>query len=80
MDIKFFIGPMSKNVVDSIINFQNKYSKKIISAIQVKKQEDVKSYLNVEKESDIILWDSSGLEKSISWNFDWIKPIQRTTI
>ena len=29
MDIKFFIGPMSKNVVDSIIEFQNFSSKKV---------------------------------------------------
>ena len=29
MDIKFFIAPMSKKVVDSIINFKNMYSKKI---------------------------------------------------
>tara|TARA_B110000444_G_C18757779_1_gene556017 strand:- start:118 stop:1083 length:966 start_codon:yes stop_codon:yes gene_type:complete len=29
MDIKFFIGPMSKNVVDSIIEFQNLSSKKV---------------------------------------------------
>ena len=29
MDIKFFIGPMSKNVVDSIQLFQQNTSKKI---------------------------------------------------
>ena len=41
MDIKFFIGPMSKNVVDSIINFQNKYSKKI-ALIPSRRQIDFK--------------------------------------
>ena len=29
MDLKFFIGPMSKNVVDSIIEFQKLSSKKV---------------------------------------------------
>ena len=29
MEIKYFIGPMSKNVVDSIIEFQRLYSKKV---------------------------------------------------
>ena len=41
MDIKFFIGPMSKNVVDSIINFQKKYSKKI-ALIPSRRQIDFK--------------------------------------
>ena len=26
--------------------------------------------------ADIILWDSSGFELSLDWNFDWIKSIQ----
>ena len=26
--------------------------------------------------ADIILWDSSGLELSLNWNFDWIKSIK----
>ena len=25
--------------------------------------------------ADIILWDSSGFELSLDWNFDWIKSI-----
>ena len=29
MDIKFFIGPMSKNIVDSIIKFQNQSDFKV---------------------------------------------------
>ena len=30
--------------------------------------------------ADIILWDSSGLENSISWNFKWIKLIPNNVI
>ena len=29
------------------------------------------------KVADIILWDSSGLNKSLSWNFNWIKLIPK---
>tara|TARA_A100001011_G_scaffold381971_1_gene451123 strand:+ start:3070 stop:3687 length:618 start_codon:yes stop_codon:yes gene_type:complete len=59
-----------------IAHIKKKFSKKIITTIQVKSQKDVDSYVNIEKESDIILWDSSGLEKSLSWNFDWIKSVK----
>ena len=29
----------------------------------------------IERGSDIILWDSSGYEESISWDYNWLKPI-----
>ena len=29
----------------------------------------------IESQSDIILWDSSGYEKSLDWNYEWIKKI-----
>ncbi len=54
---------------------KNKFRKKIICAIQVKTEQDVYNYKQVENESDIILWDSSGYEKSLSWDFNWIKSI-----
>ena len=25
------------------------------------------------KSADIILWDSSGLQESLTWNYEWIK-------
>tara|TARA_Y100000590_G_C15472178_1_gene920604 strand:- start:171 stop:788 length:618 start_codon:yes stop_codon:yes gene_type:complete len=53
-----------------------KYNKKIIVAIQVKNEKDVFNYKKFEKVADIILWDSSGLELSLNWNFDWIKSIK----
>ena len=52
-----------------------KFKKKIISVIQVKKKDDVQKYKKVEKGSDIILWDSSGYENSLTWNYNWIKTI-----
>ena len=39
-------------------------------------EKDVFNYKQLEKVADIILWDSSGFELSLKWNFDWIKPIQ----
>jgi len=29
----------------------------------------------VESNSAIILWDSSGYEESLSWNYDWLKTV-----
>ena len=45
-------------------------------AIQVKNKEDVFYYKKFEKIADIILWDSSGFELSLEWDFNWIKSIQ----
>jgi len=58
-----------------ISEIKSRYKKKIISALQIKNRKDVLNYKNVEKYSDIILWDSTGLEQSIGWKYDWIKSI-----
>ena len=60
---------------DELMSIKDKFKKKIISSIQVKKKNDIKSYKLVESNSDIILWDSSGYEESLSWNYNWLKPI-----
>ncbi len=59
----------------NLAEIKNNYKKKIISTIQVKKFEDVNKFKRIESQSDIILWDSSGYEKSLDWNYDWIKKI-----
>ena len=59
----------------SISNIKSKFNKKIIVAIQVKNKKDVLNYKEFESVADIILWDSSGLERSLDWNFDWIKSV-----
>ena len=65
-------GNYSEKLISEIkLNF----NKKIIVAIQVKEKKDIFNYKNFEKVADIILWDSSGLELSLEWNFDWIKQI-----
>ena len=60
---------------DDINNLKNKYKKKIIFSIQVKEKEDVLNYKKIMKSADIILWDSSGLQESLTWNYEWIKSI-----
>ncbi len=64
-----------KNNIETILNIKSKYKKKTIAAVQVKNREDVFKYKEFEDAADIILWDSSGLELSLEWNFDWIKLV-----
>jgi phosphoribosylanthranilate isomerase len=42
-------------------------------SLQIKNKKDILNYKNVMDSADIILWDSSGLEESVSWKYDWIK-------
>jgi len=60
---------------DQLLQTKDKFKKKIISTIQVKKREDVNKYELIKNSSDIILWDSSGYEASLSWDYNWLKPI-----
>ena len=65
-------GSYSSN---ELIRIKDKFKKKIITSVQVKKKEDIKKYKSIENGSDIILWDSTGYEESLSWNYDWLKPV-----
>ena len=58
-----------------LTEIRKKFKKKIISCIQVRKKEDIDKYKLIEKGSDIILWDSSGYEESISWNYQWLEAV-----
>ena len=51
------------------------YKKKLIISLQIKKEQDILKYKIYEKVADIILFDSSGLHRSLSWNYDWIKQV-----
>ena len=63
---------------EAIFNIKSKFKKKIIIAIQVKNEKDVLNYKKFENVADIILWDSSGLEHSLEWNYNWIKSIPKS--
>ena len=51
------------------------YKKKIIISLQIKQEQDILKYKIYEDVADIILFDSSGLHRSLSWNYNWIKQV-----
>ena len=51
-------------------------NKKIIQAIKVNKKEDINLYKQYIGIADIILFDSSGMEKSYTFNWDYLKNIK----
>ena len=59
-------------------NIKKKYKKKIITAITIENKFDVKKYKKYINISDIILFDSKGYEKSISFDHLLIKNLPRT--
>jgi phosphoribosylanthranilate isomerase len=59
---------------------KNNYKKKIIMSLQIKHEQDVLKYKIYEKVVDIILFDSSGLHRSLSWNYDWIKRVPSSIV
>ncbi len=59
-------------------NIKKKYKKKIITALGIKNEFDVKKYNKYINISDIILFDSIGYEKSMSFNHLLIKNLPNT--
>jgi phosphoribosylanthranilate isomerase len=57
-------------------SIKEKYNKKIIVAITVKDQNDTVRYLEYNEFADIILFDSKGYEKSMSFDHQLIKNIK----
>ncbi|MDC6475965.1 phosphoribosylanthranilate isomerase [Candidatus Pelagibacter sp.] len=57
-------------------SIKEKYNKKIIIAITVKDQNDTVKYLEYNELADIILFDSKGYEKSMSFDHQLIKNIK----
>ena len=55
---------------------KKKYNKKIIAAITVKNKNDVSRYQEYKDIADIILFDSKGYEKSLSFDFKLVKDIK----
>ena len=74
LNIDYFqiYGNYNSNLIS---NIKSKFNKKIITAIQVKNKKDVLNYKQFQSVADIILWDSSGLEYSLDWNFNWIRSV-----
>ena len=59
-----------------IKSIRKKYNKKIIVAITVKDQNDVIKYIDYNDCADIVLFDSKGYEKSISFDHQLIKNLK----
>ena len=59
--------------VKSIIE---KYNRKIIIAITIKNQNDVLKYMEFNEVADIVLFDSKGYEKSVSFDHQLIKNLK----
>jgi len=57
-------------------SIKEKYEKKIIVAITIKDQNDVIKYMEYNELADIVLFDSKGYEKSLSFDHQLIKNIK----
>ena len=60
---------------EEVASIKSKYNKKIIMALQIKEERDLLKYKTYEDTADIVLFDSSGLHQSLSWNYNWIKIV-----
>ena len=75
-DLNFDYYQLYDVTPEQSIHIKEKYNKKIITAITVRKKKDIdeyKKYINI---SDIILFDSKGYEKSLSFNHSYIKNLK----
>ena len=61
---------------NEIRSIKKKYNKKIIIAITVNDQKDVLKYQNYKDIADVILFDSKGYEKSLSFDHQLIKNLK----
>jgi phosphoribosylanthranilate isomerase len=60
---------------DEIKQIKQKYNKKIITALTIENKEDVKKYKVYETISEMILFDSKGYEKSMSFDHDLLNEV-----
>ena len=61
---------------NEVKSIKDKYNKKIIVAITIKNKNDVLEYAQYNKFTDIILFDSKGYEKSLSFNHQLIENLR----
>ena len=59
-----------------IKEIKDKYNKKIITALTIENQEDVRKYKAYESVSEIILFDSKGYEKSMSFDHNLLNEVE----
>ena len=61
---------------EEIIKIKEKYNKKIIAALTIENKEDIKKYKEYENISEIILFDSKGYEKSMSFDHNLLDEVE----
>ena len=61
---------------DEIKEIKQKYNKKIITALTIKDEKDVKKYQSFLEVTDIYLFDSKGYEKSVAFDHSLIEKIK----
>ena len=59
-----------------ITKIKEKYNKKIIAALTIENKEDIKKYKEYENISEIILFDSKGYEKSMSFDHNLLDEVE----
>ena len=75
-DLPFDYYQMYDCSPEEIIKIKEKYNKKIIAALTIENKEDVKKYKDYENISEIILFDSKGYEKSMSFDHDLLNEVE----
>ena len=75
-DLPFDYYQMYDCSPEEIIKIKEKYNKKIIAALTIENKEDVKKYKDYENISEIILFDSKGYEKSMSFDHNLLDEVE----
>ena len=74
-DLPFDYYQMYDCSPEEIIKIKEKYNKKIIAALTIENKEDVKKYKDYKDLSEIILFDSKGYEKSMSFDHNLLNEV-----
>ena len=78
-DLPFDYYQMYDCTPEEIFKIKEKYNKKIIAALTIENKEDIKKYKEYENISEIILFDSKGYEKSMSFDHNLLDEVDDHT-
>ena len=78
-DLPFDYYQMYDCSPEEIFKIKEKYNKKIIAALTVENKKDVRKYKDYKNISEIILFDSKGYEKSMSFDHNLLDEVEDHT-
>ena len=78
-DLPFDYYQMYDCSPEEIFKIKEKYNKKIIAALTIENKEDIKKYKEYENISEIILFDSKGYERSMSFDHNLLDEVDDHT-